>query len=108
MSDKPMSDAEIICAFCEPKPTDTLPDTVRGTKWWRLSLKGYLARWIPKYLGLDALHEVEARLTDEQWDRYASLMMDPAGIRHTRFLLHATAGEKIKALAAVLRAEVKR
>lgn len=96
-----MTDEEVIASFMEPKPTWSSSD--RNGEWWWC----WDHRWHSCKLDLDALHEVEARLTNEQWDAYANLMMDPAGIHHTRFLLHASAEQKIEALAAVLRPEVE-
>jgi hypothetical protein len=53
------------------------------------------------------LHEVEARLTDEQWvDYLRKIKYDGpkgAGPRNERGLLHAPAQAKITALAATLR-----
>lgn len=111
-----MSDEEVICSFMEPRPTDPpenalemqicgSPVLSKGGFWvWICCYEdGDVPKAIPISLTLDALHEVEARLTKEQWEQYASLMMDPAGIQHTRFLLHASGEQKIKALAAVLK-----
>jgi hypothetical protein len=66
----------------------------------------------PVRLTLDALHEVEARLTDEQWGAYREwFMVDHQMDRHRvpfgTYLLHASSEQKIKALAEVLRAALK-
>jgi hypothetical protein len=109
-----LTDQEIIAGFMEPMPANT----ERGERgisecgWWerRFSVPNQRFRHWPnsdKTDSLDALHEVEARLTDEQWTKYADLMMDPSGLKHTRFLLHATAEQKIRALAQVLREGAK-
>jgi hypothetical protein len=57
-----------------------------------------------RLLTLDALHEVEERLTNEQWWAYeAALTEGPFGTGdHFRQIVHATTAQKIKALAAVL------
>jgi len=114
----PLSDAEVICTWMEPKPKfpDVFGDVrISAGGWWKWRSPRAGARWPgktgpneSKVDSLDALHEVEARLTDEQWQKYAGLMMDPAGIKHTHFLLHATAEQKISALAAVLRPEMEK
>jgi hypothetical protein len=106
-----MSDEETICEFMESKPEMRQDDAV----WWRW---GWVPRigsslfqppgycWLPVRLTLDALHKVEAKLTDEQWDRYSSEFDYPASARNRKSLLHATAAQKVKALAAVLRSAV--
>lgn len=99
-----MTDAEIICEFMEPRPSGYASG--KGMKWWYPSA-GYVSTApfpvAPIELDLDALWLVEDKLSDEQWQEYASLMMDPSGERHTRFLIHATPAQKISALARVLR-----
>ena len=65
--------------------------------------------WTVDPLTLDALHEVEARLTDEQWKRYVprfdaySTMPSSNWFTLSKPFLHATAEQKIAALAAVIR-----
>ena len=108
-----MNDEEIICTFMEPKP----PDTDRGERgtspggWWKLrwSVLDQRFRAWPnddKTDSLDALWEVEERLTDEQWYRYTGNL--PTGRWWSKELAHATAAHKIKALASVLRPEVEK
>ena len=69
--------------------------------------------WFPQMLRLDTLHTVEARLSDEQWALYENhfARKDKPNAWYSTFryrdLLHATAEQKIKALAAVIRAEGK-
>ena len=61
-----MTDEELICSLMEPKPAHWAePGT--ATEWWVRTELG----WMPYPLTLDALREVEERLTDEQWQRYA-------------------------------------
>lgn len=100
-----LADAEVICEFMEPRPV--LPDCychlLRSPKeWWILvpTLGGGM-EWLPDQLTLDRLWEVEEALKrgvpgpgtpTPLWDTY--------GIRMGWY---ATAGQKIKALAAVIR-----
>lgn len=91
------------------EPTSGIRD-----KWWVLLDPN--APWRPVPLTLDRLHEVEARLMDLQWKRYRSefrQVVERSDGTHSKDLwvrsaLHATAEQKIKALAAVIRAEAKR
>jgi hypothetical protein len=105
-----LSDAEVICSWMEPRPT-----SLRG--WWRSSAGRW---WIRRKRGtvphnrvntLDALWEVQERLTSEQWRLYRRefrLAVEredgtfPLGERVHDYL-HATPKQKIEALAAVLR-----
>jgi hypothetical protein len=115
-----MTDVEVICAWMEPDaPENGGTPNVDNLKkyspkgWWRYwSLSCNWKRPIliscERLLLLGFLHEVEEKLSEDQWEAYAYRMMDPAGIQHTRFLLHATAEQKIKALAEVLRSEVEK
>ncbi len=111
-----MTDPEVICTWMEPDapanggiPNSEILKKFSPKGWWRYN--GLACNWkLPILIAsqdkrslFGYLWEVEDRLTDDQWREYANLMMDPAGIHHTRFLLHATPGQKIKALAAVLR-----
>lgn len=86
-----MTDEEIICTFMEP-----LRDKWALPKWWHWAGGKRKLR----DLGLDALREVQARLTDEQWATYESQFNSASTWRQ---LLHASTEQKIKALAAVLR-----
>jgi hypothetical protein len=89
-----MTNVEIICTFMEPHWKTRMP---------------YAYPFNPAVmptLDLDALHEVEARLTYAQWDGYGAAMASLVG-RTAPNLLHASAEQKIKALAAVLRPVVE-
>jgi hypothetical protein len=108
-SNMPHSNEEIICGWMEPKPWEepgqTTPKALLGSSWWDWAIS-YGS--FPKPLTLDRLHEVEGRLTDEQWGQYATALSDLTpeytGIVQTmKLYIHATAAQKIKALAAVLR-----
>ena len=112
-----MSDAEVICGWMEPMPLEspgaycerihadggnhTWPD------WWEES-EEYGGEWQPTTIALNECHEVEAQLTEEQWNEYQS-MLDayclswPFG-KLNWWAIHATAEQKVKALAAVIRA----
>ena len=80
-------------------------------RWWRSDTE--TPEVTPRDLTLDALWEVEERLTAEQWDAYLNHFATPAERIKKHFfwergsvLLHAAAEQKIKALAQVLRGEV--
>jgi hypothetical protein len=109
------SDEEVICGFIEPKPpvadqqhAETMDLCGSGLKsplgfWWCTGGYDEPYRWRPRPLTLDGLHEVEIRLMMAQRKQYESLILadDPDVFD----LLHTTARQKIKALAAVLRGE---
>ena len=112
-----MTDGEVICAWMEPKPdTYNAATAMAAAKsgkdnpiWWVTDGRTWTLR--PRELDLDALWEVQDRLTDEQWERYECEMLaqwTPEAIGLTmhgevRHYLHATAEQKIRALAAILR-----
>lgn len=110
-----MTDAEVICGWMQPKPALRqtegeweLAICATSLGWWLLTTTGYERGdepiIVPADLTLDRLREVEARLTEEQWVHYGILMENrPVGMRLSKALLHASADQKIKALAAVLR-----
>ncbi len=117
------SDAEVICEFMEPRPTQGKMAIV--TPWWHsITLMtgsgpgGGFARIgvTHRELDLNALREVEARLTMEQWQQYQwnaehagwypSDTGEPTVRECFRAASHASAAQKIRALAAVLRAFV--
>lgn len=110
-----MSDEEVICAWMEPRPeTPAVRDWLTRYSdqlWWVLTDKpdGSPAGWLPGKLTLDRLRLVEERLTEEQWARYGELHFLRAealcGGRDDfrKGMLHASAAEKIRALAAVIR-----
>ena len=102
-----ITDAEVICTFMEPFPG---PGDRRESDWWPINTGqsglGPFRRRARK-LDLDALHEVETRLTDkQQWD-YSDLLVKSVwkvyGSEATFPVIHASAADKIKALATVLR-----
>lgn len=124
-----MTDSEIICTFMERRPKsqdwgrDRLddyqagaivghrPDSPRG--WWRFAA---YQQGVPLFdnrpLTLNECREVEARLTHAQVGLYIQelyrVTLSPDGVgRQDWRLLHATAEQKITALAAVLRAIVE-
>jgi hypothetical protein len=109
-----LSDEEVLATFMETKPNG---GGRRGSHWWwyRSGLNSG-AGWRPRSLDLDALHEVEARLTDEQWDKYQRGLSVYCGselragdVRASiRQMIHALPVQKIRALAAVLRPEVEK
>jgi hypothetical protein len=110
-----MSDEEIICQFMEPRPK---PRGLSVTAtWWttRTLLTGTgpgghfgsyqvapLIEICPAGQRLGMLYEVEERLTGEQWCWYEAQLRRITG-GTPRQIIHASAAQKIKALAAVLR-----
>lgn len=105
-----LTDAEVICGWMEPKPVRIWPQDIPDGHWWSaLWSTGTGWSWIPATLDLDALHEVEARLSEDEWWIYlGELHVATKGVAAYayRHLIHATAAQKIAALAAVLRREV--
>lgn len=104
------TDAETVASFMEARP-DLPPHWGAWPEhqWWLLiPTAGGRMDWTPKELNLDALYLVEARLTDEQWERYVRLLLQPV-IQlsdprvHWKKVLHATTADKIVALVAVIR-----
>jgi len=110
-----MTDAEVIAEFMEPRG---------GATWWVLVGWHNVERdginypdksrpiFTPRTpLDLDALYIVEGRLSEEQWERYYHQFgsFSNGGLvwntpdRQYRWALHATAEQKVKALATVLR-----
>lgn len=104
MGRETMTDAEVICAWMEPRPGSAAE--AYNSRWWNGSPWTELR---PFNLTLDALREVESRLSEAQWDRYEALALKWRYEYSSsyRAALHASAEQKIKALAAVLRKEVE-
>jgi hypothetical protein len=107
----PMSDREVIATWMEPKPQLTTRQRVSFGGWW-LSLPDHrgIRRWHqPRDWGrewLQALHEVEERMTQHQRGLYVDTLSGDR-CRDLWLILHASAEQKIAALASVLRAEVE-
>ena len=111
-----MTDEEVICMWMEPN-ADSRSDN--DFEWWGQSWKKGERTLFPRKLDLDALHEVEGRLTDEQWKFYDQQLetgvwpapqevywnshqaMETLYLR--RLMIHADAPTRIKALASMLR-----
>lgn len=116
------TDAETVATFMEPMP-DYIPQPYDGLSrspncWWtaksqKTSRGGFEFVWVANEATLDMLHEVEARLTDRQWERYCLRLVgcgsNILNLRGTvdyadlKALLHASAADKLTALAAVIR-----
>jgi hypothetical protein len=113
-----LSDEEIICTFMEPRPPDGRGERVEteGVRWWEYNYqslpkpsgvgKEFHWQWHPRSLTLDALHEVEERLTDEvqrlaYWLELVKGDLPRSG-GYWR-IAHANAKRKIMALAEALR-----
>jgi hypothetical protein len=120
-STPPRSDEGIICSFMESKPAiESMRIRYRGDSdfteeeyvsvygWWRADTEDLVV--MPNHPTLDRLHEVEAGLPDERWDRYRAWFtqqsVPPPPVSHAehfRMVAHASAVQKIRAFAAVLR-----
>ena len=104
------TDEEVICEWMEPDYRKTYANAGDPSKggWWK---RGQIC-WFRVDLTLDRLHEVEARLSDEQWQQYREELcfawqaMEPH-YDLAKMYIHATAATKIAALAAVIRAEAE-
>ncbi len=96
-----MTDAELICGWMD--------NTRENPDWWEL--KNFAMTICPIALDLEALHEVEAKLADIQWLLYCTALSDGTAdvdLPHTAWRnIHATAEQKITALANVLDPERK-
>jgi hypothetical protein len=126
------SDEEVICNWMEPvahqyelrqQYRDKCHRTIAiggsaafiprpRRRWWEISQE-VGGPFVPVALTLDRLHEVEERLTERQQDEYSkelsrliySIDGPSAFYRSELFMFfHATAAQKIKALAKVIRA----
>lgn len=109
-----MTDEEFICGWMEPKPLDTECGerglSVSEGGWWERSWDAMNQRFrhwpnSNKMDSLDAIHEIETRLTDEQWKLYTTrwpISEWPGSVSVRKALLHATAEQKIAALADTL------
>jgi len=99
-----LSDEEVICGFMEPKPEGSWMRDIQPT-WWYFSTFDLPIGWHVVNLDLEQLHEVEARLKDAQWRTYIDLIVPVKGniYEECKAFIHASAAQKIKALAAVLR-----
>ncbi len=98
-------------------------DSAARWKWWVFDWAGRGDGPYPRHLTLDALHEVEARLTGEQrteyrrqlclaiWDlaesdghfKLANVEMTQGQLMD--LLIHATAVQKVRALASTLQSQ---
>lgn len=120
-----MTDEEVIATFMEPKPKPRgRGGLVKCTAWWKLRkvmtgtgtcgcfmsyevVPVFVVSLPHEFLGL--LHEVEARLSEEQWEEYRKGICRHFGRSKQAEIacLHTDALTKVKALAAVLRREVE-
>ena len=98
----------IICNFMEPMPEHRPYSWQSPIKWGNWSPRGWWrsergpevhGHWAPRNFTLDALWEVEERLIEQgAADTYRAQL-----VREDAYFWHATAAQKIKALAEVLR-----
>lgn len=95
-----MTDEEVICGWMEKRPSYESGGTGHSARHWWLS-NPHHDNWWPTELTLDRLREVEERLTDSQWELY--FLAWPGRFLGFRGFVHASAEQKIKALAEVLR-----
>lgn len=97
------SDAEVICRFMCAKPE---VGAAHSLGWWVWNFRE--ADWQPRTLDLDALWEVEQKLTHgEQINTYIAellyMTMAPDTGRYDWRLIHANVAQKQSALANVIR-----
>ena len=107
------SDQEVISRFMEPNPRSRTRSRDSEHGWWRLiGIDRKTAEWVPigslpaSHITLDRLYEVEELLNQGQWKTYTDLLIDDPDAISGYFefgLIHASAAQKIKALAEVLR-----
>jgi hypothetical protein len=122
-----LSDAEIICAWMEPKPPTGMQSGLYAHRWspnrvwWHtysasrqtepVETPWVVNEWEPRPMNLDALWKVEERLTDCQMSTYERELNH--AVLHAKprprcwYIWHADKPARIKALAAVLRAVVE-
>lgn len=99
-----LTDAEVLCEFMEPKPTKGPSLHGANEYWWKWDWRDGEYCWLPRHMALNECRLVEARLTEEQWARYAKLVAPTWSMRTiAKQFLHASAEVKLKALAAVIR-----
>ncbi len=105
-----LSDAEVICGFMEPRPSRQRGDSAGCPgQFWRYDRETHADLGVPARLTLDALREVEERLTGKQWSNYIARIFEETNSQGAtvggrwRHVIHASAEQKIRALAAVLR-----
>lgn len=119
-----MRDAEVICAFMEAKPQFRSGFTVfyRGNQhavtteewrspggWWRIDTADDDRKVEPRELELNALHEVEARLSDEQFEIYKIGLIPLGQMANAEYWhIHANVEDKTRVLAFILRREVEK
>jgi len=100
-----MTDAEVLATFMESKPElrDCLYNKcISPCRYWRLaSFNGGQRKWVPNIpSSLDSLVEIESRLFGTSLNRYVESLCEQVG---NGDLWHASAAQKIAALATVLR-----
>lgn len=110
-----MTDQEIVATFMEPLGTRRFSKgrlsnvQISDGGWWTYTheVRDGTQRtgYAPRCDSLDALHEVEERLSNEQWIAYDDeLRSSTTSAISLHFgLIHATPFQKIRALATVLR-----
>ena len=107
-----MSDAEVICNFMEIKPElpfyRTRSERSFGS-WWVMTGGQWGWEWWTCELTLDLLWEVEERLITLGYRAHIDNALSQEAWRDATAasLWHATAAQKIAALASVIKEEVK-
>ena len=100
-----VTDEYVIARFMESRPTwdPSLPGTrLTETEWWVSDYSGLPWEWRPKKLTLDRLWLVEAKLTPEQVLEYDRVLAASGSQSPRSFVWHATAEQKVTALAIVI------
>ncbi len=102
-----MSDEELICEFMEPRPEPSAgPDSYSHPWWPQISTSQFDGdHWIiglkivPRRLSLDAAYEVEEQIIERGFSDQYRIELS----KIDAYFWHATAEQKIKALANTLR-----
>ena len=100
-----MTDEEVICTWMQPKPLVSIGalcaagGSAAVPKWWEPHWE-LAGEWQPISLSLDLLWEVEERLVQMKNARWVQVELQE---QHIFWIWHATAEQRIQALAVVLR-----
>ncbi len=105
------TDAEVVCEWMSAMPSMSVGEWGRNNEWepdWWEAHEEIAGEWQPLELDLDALHLVEERLSEERWEAYTKLLLEPVQqysdpAKYWRTLIHADSPTKLAALASVIR-----
>src|ERR1022692_4883424 len=100
-----ITDEYVIARFMESRPAWNPPrPNSAATEWWEWSYADCpWGEWRPKEMTLDRLWLVEEKLTQDQAVGLDKLLKESADHEPHNFVWHASAEQKAKALAVVIR-----